>query len=308
MERIAIGFLLVAACSAPNNASEPLGETTSNITMPACGAVLNDVDGVSAYSNGWAEATGNSCAGQTASGTLLYQCVEFAQRYFQQRYGTQLVWPVQYAAQMCTAHPAGTTVHWANSGYQPKHGDLIVWQGHTIGHVAVVKSASAGSITIVEQNGGWSTTGTRTLSSSDGYGSAGCFVSADANTGGGGDGEVASTAPCAYGNGLYCGGNGGGSDPNTLYRCTNGVAAVAEHCAHGCTKMPARENDRCSTEADGVDPGQGCPNGFGDYCGGNGVSGDANTLYSCQPGGLTVKQKCATRCRHMPDGKNDVCQ
>jgi hypothetical protein len=292
MKRIALGLALVTACSAPTAPDEPLGETTSKISMPACGAPLNEVDGVYAYSNGWAEATGDSCGGQTAAGTLLYQCVEFAQRYYHQRFGTPLVWPVQYAAQMCGANPAGTTVHWVGSGYQPKHGDLIVWQGHTYGHVAVVKEASGGSITIVEQNGGWSANGTRSLSASDGYGYAGCFISADSNNG------QSSSATCGYGDGLYCGGNGGGSDPNALYRCTNGTPALVENCANGCVKMPARQNDHCSA----------CPSGFGLYCGGNGISGDANTLYDCQGTGITVKQKCANRCRPMAAGQNDICE
>jgi surface antigen len=149
--------------------------------MPPCGTALSDVDGIYSYSNGADEATGESCAGQASDGTYLYQCVEFAERYFHERFGVQKLWAVGAAADMCNTHPSGTSVH-DISGYQPKHGDLIVWQTGTFGHVAVVKSASGGSITIVEQNGGWSTSGSRTLSADDNYRSAGCFVSADANT------------------------------------------------------------------------------------------------------------------------------
>jgi hypothetical protein len=63
-------------------------------------------------------------------------------------------------------------------------------------------------------------------------------------------------------------------------------------------KMPARQNDHCSA----------CPSGFGLYCGGNGISGEASTLYDCQPTGITVREKCANRCVHMPAGRNDLCE
>lgn len=301
MKRIALGLVLITAC-APAAGPEELGSTTSNISTGACGAALNDVDGIFAYSNGANEGTGDSCGGVSADGTYLYQCVEFAQRYFHARFGTQLRWNVAAAAQMCNANPAGTTVHWIGSGYRPKHGDLIVWQGGTYGHVAVVKSASDASITIVEQNGGMNANGTRTLYPGDNYGWAGCFVSGNGNPGA--TTTTGTTGTCAYGDGLYCGGNGGGSDPNTLYRCTGGTPAVEERCANGCEKRPYPENDRCG----GVKAAApSCPNGYGLYCGGNGVSGDASTLYDCQPSGITVAQVCATGCARMPATKNDEC-
>jgi hypothetical protein len=46
MKRIALGLALVTACSAPTAPDEPLGETTSKISMPACGAPQNQVVGV----------------------------------------------------------------------------------------------------------------------------------------------------------------------------------------------------------------------------------------------------------------------
>ena len=50
----------------------------------------------------------------------------------------------------------------------------------------------------------------------------------------------------------------------------------------------------------------GAANGY--YCGGNGVSGNANTLYLCSSGVLTVVQVCANGCQPMPAGYDDKCK
>ena len=50
-----------------------------------------------------------------------------------------------------------------------------------------------------------------------------------------------------------------------------------------------------------------CPYGNGLYCGGNGVKGDASTLYECTGGMLTVAQACSLGCQHEPQGQNDNC-
>lgn len=97
---------------------------------PSCGSEMTSIDGVPALSNGGDQCTANSCAGcpmacdyQVArllppsvldTDELCFphqytQCVELAQRYFNKLYGTQLIWPVQYAAQMCNSHPSGVS-------------------------------------------------------------------------------------------------------------------------------------------------------------------------------------------------------
>ncbi|MCW5809392.1 MAG: CHAP domain-containing protein [Labilithrix sp.] len=292
---------LAAACAAPTD--EEAGSTSAAIVMPACGTPLNEIDGVWAYSNGWAEGTGQSCAGVTALGTLRYQCVEYAQRYMNQVYGITPVWPVAYAAQMCASNPAGTKTHWVGDGYQPKRGDLVVWRTNTWGHVAVIKRVVPGGLEIVEQNGAWSANGTRTLT---GNGGAACFISANANTGsgsgsGGSSGGTSSaTGTCGLGDGLYCGGNGAGTDKGALYRCTGGRPTLEQRCSMGCEWMPDGQNDRCRTNAH-------CPLGNGHYCGGNGVSGSSNVLFDCRNGVITPVERCANGCRRMPNGLNDVC-
>jgi hypothetical protein len=59
-----------------------------------------------------------------------------------------------------------------------------------------------------------------------------------------------SSANCAgQVNGLYCGNDGLGGDPNVLYRCTNSVASVAEVCSYNCFVLPPGHNDVCEAAA-----------------------------------------------------------
>jgi hypothetical protein len=109
------------------------------------------------------------------------------------------------------------------------------------------------------------------------------------------------TGSCPLGNGLYCGGNGITGDATKLYRCTDGALAVVETCAAGCFAKPAGEADAC------VDTTQTCRYGDGLYCGGNGILGNANTLYSCANGIVSVTQVCAAGCLARPVGFNDGC-
>jgi len=55
----------------------------------------------------------------------------------------------------------------------------------------------------------------------------------------------ASTASCPFGNGLYCGLNDLGQDPNTLYDCKNGVYTISDICAAGCVINPPGSPDMC---------------------------------------------------------------
>jgi hypothetical protein len=112
--------------------------------------------------------------------------------------------------------------------------------------------------------------------------------------------QCAAAGSCPYGNGLYCGGNRVSGDPNTLYYCSGGSLSVSQTCASGCQVMPPGVNDHCAGAGS-------CPNGDGLYCGGNGVSGNVNTLYNCSAGNLTPVQACAQGCQVMPAGTNDQC-
>lgn len=105
---------------------------------------------------------------------------------------------------------------------------------------------------------------------------------------------------CPQGNGLYCGGHGVAGSASTLYRCTNGALTVQASCSAGCLQMPAGQNDSC------VDSTQTCTQGNGLYCGGNGITGNTNTLYRCENGNVSVHQVCGT-CTRKPAGQNDTC-
>lgn len=292
----------VAACSAP--AEEDTAQSTAAL-VPACGANLAEVDGIWAKSNGEYMNTGTPCAGSTPVGALAYQCVEYAQRYMNARFGIQALWPVGYAQQMCSSYPTGVTPHEPRSGYRPKHGDLVVWNrtwGGGYGHVAVIRSIAGTTMEVVEQNamiGGSMGVRSTPVDASD----IECYVSANANTGGGGGSSTDGSSgegSCALGDGLYCGKNGAGSDPSKLYRCSGGVARVAETCLLGCEWRPDGENDRCRTDAR-------CPYGAGMYCGTNGISGSAKVLFECGSGKIVAKQRCANGCDARTVGENDRC-
>lgn len=113
---------------------------------------------------------------------------------------------------------------------------------------------------------------------------------------GGEDGE-----DCAFGDGFYCGGNGVAGDPSTLYQCQGGAPTAVETCAAGCYKAPPGENDACVAET------QTCSFGNGLYCGGNGVDGNVDTLYSCQDGVVSVQEDCANGCDAKEAGFDDAC-
>jgi|GEM_PF-1966121 len=50
-----------------------------------------------------------------------------------------------------------------------------------------------------------------------------------------------------------------------------------------------------------------CSSGDGFYCGGNGVSGDTNTLYYCRKGVPQVSERCGSACQRQPNGTPDRC-
>ena len=101
--------------------------------------------------------------------------------------------------------------------------------------------------------------------------------------------------------GDVCGADGvTNGDAETAYVCvTIGDAPVSgSKCTQGCSA------GQCVTTATGD-----CPSG-GMFCGGDTISGDASTLYSCPGAGLapSAQQVCANGCSVQPAGTNDFCQ
>ncbi len=112
-----------------------------------CGTEMASYNGIAAYSNGDYQGTGYSCGDWTSTG-YQYQCVEYTQRYFNQIYGIQPVWPVDFAYQMCSSYPGGVTpVSWPSEGF------AAVFNWPPYGHTAVVTSVGDGIINVIEENG-----------------------------------------------------------------------------------------------------------------------------------------------------------
>src|SRR5205807_3496334 len=113
--------------------------------------------------------------------------------------------------------------------------------------------------------------------------------------------KAALTCPTA---GDYCGNDGVGGPANVLYHCTAAgqPPASSQACARGCSVQPAGTNDVCA-------PNLTCPTA-GDYCGNDGVGGDANTLYHCTTAGAAPVSStgCSAGCAVQPPGSNDFCK
>ena len=119
-----------------------------------------------------------------------------------------------------------------------------------------------------------------------------------------GDGEVDPDAspdaltdgPTACkGIGVYCGTRVGG-DPKALYQCNaDKIVGVARTCVGKCIESADSTQDYCD-----------CPEGDGRYCGER-VGGDANRLYDCKAGKLTVALQCAPKCNVGSGPSADKC-
>jgi len=184
--RVSVLVIAVVGCGL-GCAAGSVEESERGTQAASCGTPLAEVDGIWAKSNGSCQGTLCSCAGWIGTGEG-YQCVELAQRYMHERFGIQTVWPVSYAQQMCDHQPSGVTTHWglpSRDGYQPVHGDLVVFGGGTAGHVAVISEVWSDGASYVEQNSspdGW---GRLTGDPYSGYrraaGPVKCFVHANSN-------------------------------------------------------------------------------------------------------------------------------
>lgn len=249
-------------------------------SAPSCGTTMTTFNGVAAKSNGANQCTGNSCGGYGTYGSQ-YQCVELAQRYFAQLYGTTPIW-YGNAIDLCDTKPSGVS-----KTSNPIPGDLVVFNTGTYGHVAVIKSISGGTINVMEQNS--SPTGLNSYSTSS---SIKCYLHADKNTGG------------SYCNnaGWYCGNDGLSKDPNTNYYCSSSGGSVTDSkpCGTTCVIMPSGYNDECTSNGS-------CSGLHGYYCGDDKVNGDKDTLYLCLNGASSGATYCKNGCHTASSGYDDYC-
>ena len=110
---------------------------------------------------------------------------------------------------------------------------------------------------------------------------------------------LAPPADCVAGS-FYCGGDKVAGDPETLYQCNGGGVPLARGlCSFGCVISPA-DDDFCRGG------GGTCVEGS-DYCGGNELDGDPQTLYRCTGGVASNPRLCVDGCLLRP-GDDDLCR
>jgi hypothetical protein len=101
--------------------------------------------------------------------------------------------------------------------------------------------------------------------------------------------------------GRYCGGDMLAGDPQTVYTCNGGGVPIARGtCLDACVNTP-NVDDECNAA------GGPCTLG-GDYCGGDELAGDPQTLYTCGNAGPTNPRPCPNRCVVRPSPMDDICE
>jgi surface antigen len=146
-------LILLCLVAAVGSTARRIAAATS---VPACGPVLTVYGGVAAYSNGADQGTGRSCA-RPELGTygFQFQCVEFVKRFYSLAKGVNtLPWHGNADAYFTTAYDKGL-VRFQNGGaVRPAPDDVLVFQGGSFGHVAIVTNVEAETVAFAEQN--WS--------------------------------------------------------------------------------------------------------------------------------------------------------
>lgn len=246
---VALVSLLAGGCAAGGRDIDDqemypdVGETKG--ALAGCGTALISWNGTTAYSNGPDTGTGESCAGQGAYG-LRYQCVELVMRHF------TLSWGFRWygnAEDLLNNAPAATVDVYKNGDaeHPPVPGDMIVFGGGSVGHVALVTEVTDTSVTIIEQN--VPSSFTRTLKRDGGSISPGwnnwwtmgwAHAKANGGSAGGGSPPVWSCGASEYDGQQYwtC-------ENGDLHRCENGQPVVTECGDAGCTVKSLGSDDAC---------------------------------------------------------------
>mgnify|MGYP003386677078 FL=1 len=246
---------------------------------PSCGSKMSSFNGVNAKSNGNDQCTGSCCGGSISTGCA-YQCVELAQRYFNEKWGITKIW-YDNANMMCDNYPSGV-----KKTSNPQPGDLWVRTSGTYGHVAVITAVHSSTVDVIEQNS--SPSGKNTYAKSD----AGCFLTAQGVKAG-----------CHH-KGYYCGDDGLGKNANKLYYCSGDGAdpVLSEACAFTCVTEPSGQDDQCSKN------GSCSAVNTGYYCGDDKIDGGASNLYYCVNSAPQGAKKCENGCKTAPSGQDDYCK
>ena len=238
-----------------------------------------------------------------------YECLEALQYFYPAKFGVSL--PVAGPGSYGNCAPHGACHLWLDkrpdsaeweriSTGTPETYDLIVYPpiGNDIwGHIASVDHVENGKIFVMDDNYVAHHTKSKVPHTVD-WPQYGWYHLKKLGH------EAGSTTPPSSGNGgscsaggTYCGGDKVTGDKDTLYTCTsNGTASEVKACAHGCAVRPG-EDDVCRP----------CVLG-GHYCGGDKVSGNAGSLYTCNSEGRGDLIKHCTKGCSVNAGTDDSCK
>lgn len=313
--------------------------------LQSCGAPLTSWNGTTAYSNGNDTGTAASCKGGGQFG-FDYQCVELVMRHFTTSWG--LDWDGDATDLLDNAPSATVDVYLdGDKAHPPVPGDMIVFGGGEMGHVALVTDVSANEVGIIEQNVPSSYKRKLALSNGkvdaqwEGFWTKG-WAHAKANTNGAPAGDPPSWS---CGTSEHDGKQYWTCQNGDLYRCQDGTPQKVSCYDAGCITRPPGMGDVCSADSVGANPGgqpggqPGNPGGQPGNPGGNPGGGDsggsggaspgqdpgvewscdmsafgAQQLWTCSDGNLyrcegqtPVEQQCSVGCVDRSFGKDDLC-
>ncbi len=259
------------AGDSPHPLYPDLGPDKQATSLAGCGAALVTWDGTTAYSNGVNTGTAASCLGGGQYGWE-YQCVELVMRHFLSKWS--LNWDGD-ATDLLDNAPLGKVDVYSDgdAAHPPVPGDMIVFGGGEMGHVALVTEVTGTEVTIIEQNVpssferklqrsgghvdlGWDGWWTKGWAHAKANGAGGGGGSEPSDPGGGdppsdppggpnpGDEPLSnppgwSCADSAYNGHQYWTCAGG-----DLYRCFGGKPMKVD-CPKGCITRPPGQNDAC---------------------------------------------------------------
>ncbi|MFO0587369.1 MAG: CHAP domain-containing protein [Polyangiaceae bacterium] len=218
--------------------------------IASCGSALVTWGGTTAYSNGNDTGTAASCKGGGQFG-FDYQCVELVMRHFTTNWG--LDWDGDATDLLDNAPSATVDVYLdGDTAHPPVPGDMIVFGGGEMGHVALVTSVSATEIGIIEQNVPSSYQRKLTVSNGkvdaqwDGFWTKG-WAHAKANT------SAPAGAPPSWscGTSEHDGQQYWTCQNGDLYRCQDGTPQKTSCYSAGCITRPPGMGDVCSADSVG---------------------------------------------------------
>ena len=113
------------------------------------GAQLGSYQNVIAYSNG-------PHTPPSGDGLGFYQCVEYVKRFYNAHYGigSSVNWHQNAKDYFGAASSFGLFAYPNGGTYAPQQGDIMCFSGGTYGHVAIVTTVTASTVSLIEQN--WS--------------------------------------------------------------------------------------------------------------------------------------------------------